>query len=177
MSYGGELLVHAETLSTASQNVASAKEELNHKLHDLRTLLQPMIQSWTGQAALDYQARQQQWDQAQTDLADVLGPDRPGAGDRPAAVRRRRARQHRHLGLNRRPGLTARGPAWRRAPRGRGDSFPASPLAAGVLARAPDPLRAALPAPRPAQRPAPRPAQRPTPCRTACTAPNPAAHP
>jgi 6 kDa early secretory antigenic target len=73
MSYGGELLVHAETLSTASQNVASAKEELNHKLHDLRTMLQPMIQSWTGQAALDYQARQQQWDQAQTDLADVLG--------------------------------------------------------------------------------------------------------
>lgn len=73
MSYGGELLVHAETLSTASQNVATATSELNTKLHDLRTLLQPMMQSWTGQAALDYQARQQQWDQAQADLTDVLG--------------------------------------------------------------------------------------------------------
>jgi len=72
MPYGGELLVHAETLSTASQNVASAHNELNTKLHDLRTLLQPMTQTWTGQAAQDYQARQRQWDQAQTDLNEVL---------------------------------------------------------------------------------------------------------
>ena len=72
MAYGGELLVHAETLSTASQNVATAFNELNTRLHDLRTLLQPMTQTWTGQAAQDYQARQRQWDQAQTDLNEVL---------------------------------------------------------------------------------------------------------
>ena len=72
MAYGGELLVHAETLSTASQNVATAFEELNRKLHDLRTILQPMTQSWSGQAATDYQAKQRAWDQAQNDLNDVL---------------------------------------------------------------------------------------------------------
>ena len=72
MSYGGELLVHAETLSSASQNVASAYNELNSKLHDLRTLLQPLTQTWSGQAAADYQARQRQWDQAQADLNEVL---------------------------------------------------------------------------------------------------------
>ena len=72
MSYGGELLVHAETLSSASQNVASAYNELNSKLHDLRTLLQPLTQTWTGQAAADYQVRQRQWDQAQADLNEVL---------------------------------------------------------------------------------------------------------
>jgi early secretory antigenic target protein ESAT-6 len=72
MSYGGELLVHAETLSAASQNVASAHNELNTKLHDLRTLLQPLTQTWTGQAAADYQERQRQWDQAQADLNEVL---------------------------------------------------------------------------------------------------------
>lgn len=72
MAYGGELLVHAETLATASQNVATAYHELNTKLHDLRTLLQPMTSTWTGQAAVDYQARQRVWDQAQTDLNEVL---------------------------------------------------------------------------------------------------------
>lgn len=72
MSYGGELLVHAETLSSASQNVASAYNELNSKLHDLRTLLQPLTQTWSGQAAADYQERQRQWDQAQADLNEVL---------------------------------------------------------------------------------------------------------
>lgn len=72
MSYGGELLVHAETLSSASENVASAHSELNTKLHDLRTLLHPLTQTWTGQAAADYQARQRQWDQAQADLNEVL---------------------------------------------------------------------------------------------------------
>src|SRR5258708_25529671 len=72
MAYGGELLVHAETLSAASQNVATAYQELNTKLHDLRTMLQPMTQTWTGQAAADYQGKQRQWDQAQTDLNEVL---------------------------------------------------------------------------------------------------------
>ena len=72
MTYGGELLVHAETLSAASHNVATAHNELNTKLHDLRTLLQPLTQTWTGQAAADYQARQRQWDQAQADLNEVL---------------------------------------------------------------------------------------------------------
>jgi early secretory antigenic target protein ESAT-6 len=72
MSYGGELLVHAETLSSASQNVAAAHNELNSKLHDLRTLLQPLTQTWSGQAAADYQERQRQWDQAQADLNEVL---------------------------------------------------------------------------------------------------------
>jgi 6 kDa early secretory antigenic target len=72
MAYGGELLVHAETLSTASQNVASAYQELNTRLHDLRTMLQPMTQTWSGQAAADYQVRQRQWDQAQSDLNEVL---------------------------------------------------------------------------------------------------------
>ena len=72
MSYGGELLVHAETLSSASRNVAAAHNDLNSKLHDLRTLLHPLTQTWTGQAAADYQARQRQWDQAQADLNEVL---------------------------------------------------------------------------------------------------------
>ncbi|NUR59169.1 MAG: WXG100 family type VII secretion target [Catenulispora sp.] len=72
MTYGGELLVHAETLSAASQNVVAAHNELNSRLHDLRTLLQPLTQTWTGQAAADYQERQRQWDQAQGDLNEVL---------------------------------------------------------------------------------------------------------
>ena len=72
MAYGGELLVHAETLATASRNVSTAHQELNTRLHDLRTMLQPLTASWTGQAAADYQARQRTWDQAQTDLNDVL---------------------------------------------------------------------------------------------------------
>jgi WXG100 family type VII secretion target len=72
MTYGGELLVHAETLSSASENVAAAHSELNIKLNDLRTLLAPLTQTWTGQAAADYQERQRQWDQAQSDLTEVL---------------------------------------------------------------------------------------------------------
>lgn len=72
MTYGGELLVHAETLSSASENVTAAHNELNIKLNDLRTLLHPLTQTWTGQAAADYQERQRQWDQAQTDLNEVL---------------------------------------------------------------------------------------------------------
>ncbi|MGH6655693.1 MAG: WXG100 family type VII secretion target [Actinocrinis sp.] len=75
MSYGGgggAMLVTFETIAQASQNVSRTYNNLTQKLDDLHSFLAPMVAEWTGSASEQYQQKQQQWTQAQTDLQNVL---------------------------------------------------------------------------------------------------------
>ncbi len=59
-------------IQDAQANIAATSQRINQELEDLRRFLQPMVSSWTGRAAEDYQSKQRQWDQAATDLDQVL---------------------------------------------------------------------------------------------------------
>lgn len=45
----------------------------NGTLDQLRTYLQPLVASWTGESAIAYQGLQQQWDTAAAELTSMLG--------------------------------------------------------------------------------------------------------
>lgn len=67
-----EIKVTFGELGNAQQNVASTSQRMTSQLEDLKRFLAPMVASWTGQAAQDYQVKQRQWDTAAADLTAVL---------------------------------------------------------------------------------------------------------
>jgi 6 kDa early secretory antigenic target len=69
---GGRVLVTFEAISSAQQSVAKTAATLDQKLSDLRSMLQPLVSSWTGAASDLYQHKQAQWDNSQRDLNQVL---------------------------------------------------------------------------------------------------------
>lgn len=72
-SYGsGSVIVTFATIAEAAQNTQATYQSLEQKLNDLHSYLQPLVSSWTGSASEQYQQKQQQWMQAQTDLGNVL---------------------------------------------------------------------------------------------------------
>jgi len=58
----GEILVTFGEISNAQSSVATTSRNINQELDDLKSFLAPMVATWTGQAAEDYQVKQQQWD-------------------------------------------------------------------------------------------------------------------
>ncbi|MGI8817159.1 MAG: WXG100 family type VII secretion target [Pseudonocardia sp.] len=67
-----EIKVTFGELAGAQQNVAGTSQRMNAQLADLKRYLAPMVATWSGQAAEDYQVKQRQWDTAATDLTAVL---------------------------------------------------------------------------------------------------------
>ncbi|MGQ0480159.1 MAG: WXG100 family type VII secretion target [Pseudonocardia sp.] len=67
-----EIKVAFGELGNAQQNVASTSQRMTAQLEDLKRYLAPMVASWSGQAAADYQVKQRQWDTAAADLTAVL---------------------------------------------------------------------------------------------------------
>ena len=45
---------------------------MNNSFSDLKSYLAPMVSTWSGQAAENYNAKQAQWDAASRDLNEVL---------------------------------------------------------------------------------------------------------
>jgi WXG100 family type VII secretion target len=67
-----EVLVTFAALAEAAQTIQSTYSNLNSRLDDLKSQLQPVVQTWTGSAAEGYQVQQNKWNQAQEDLSNVL---------------------------------------------------------------------------------------------------------
>jgi WXG100 family type VII secretion target len=67
-----EIKVTFGEMAAAQQNVAGTAQRMNAQLEDLRRSLAPMVATWTGQAAEDYQVKQRQWDTSAADLNQVL---------------------------------------------------------------------------------------------------------
>jgi early secretory antigenic target protein ESAT-6 len=59
-------------IAGAQQNVAGTAQKMNAQLEDLQRTLQPLVATWQGEAAMDYQAKKKQWDTAAADLNQVL---------------------------------------------------------------------------------------------------------
>jgi early secretory antigenic target protein ESAT-6 len=59
-------------LEATREQVSGTVTSVNGLLGDLHSYLQPMVTTWQGQAAENYQAKQRQWDQAANDLNEVL---------------------------------------------------------------------------------------------------------
>jgi ESAT-6 family protein len=68
-----EIKVTFGALETAQSDVSGVAGRMTSQLEDLKRFLAPMVATWEGQAATEYQARQRQWDTAAANLASVLG--------------------------------------------------------------------------------------------------------
>ena len=68
-----EIKVTFAALETAQSDVSGVATRMTARLEDLKRFLTPMVTTWDGQAATDYQAKQRQWDTAAANLATVLG--------------------------------------------------------------------------------------------------------
>lgn len=67
-----EIKVTFSALATAQTDVAATAGRIRTQLDDLKKFLAPMVSTWAGQAAEDYQATQRKWDTSANDLALVL---------------------------------------------------------------------------------------------------------
>jgi ESAT-6 family protein len=67
-----EILVTFGEIAAAQRNVVSTSRQINEQLEDLRRYLAPLVATWSGQAAQDYQVKQRQWDASAADLTAVL---------------------------------------------------------------------------------------------------------
>jgi early secretory antigenic target protein ESAT-6 len=68
-----EIRVTFGALETAQADVSGVAGRMSGQLEDLKRFLAPLVASWEGQAATEYQAKQRQWDTAAANLATVLG--------------------------------------------------------------------------------------------------------
>jgi len=67
-----EIKVTFGGLEAAAASISSNAQKVQGSLDDLKSYLQPLVASWTGQAAEAYQVHQKQWDTAAADLQQVL---------------------------------------------------------------------------------------------------------
>jgi ESAT-6 family protein len=68
----GEIKVSFGGLSAGADSIGASANQIQQQLDDLKARLAPLVASWTGTAATDYQAFQKQWDTAAADLQQVL---------------------------------------------------------------------------------------------------------
>jgi 6 kDa early secretory antigenic target len=68
-----EIKVTFAALETAQVDVSWVATRMNGQLEDLKRFLAPLVATWEGLAATEYQAKQRQWDTAAAGLASVLG--------------------------------------------------------------------------------------------------------
>src|SRR5258707_539164 len=66
------MLVTFAELANAAQTIQQTSNSLNQKLEDLKSQLKPIVESWQGAAAENYQVQQSKWDSSQTDMNGVL---------------------------------------------------------------------------------------------------------
>jgi 6 kDa early secretory antigenic target len=59
-------------LEAAAGNITTQSQKVQSSLDDLKARLQPLVASWQGQAAENYNAHQAKWDTAAADLQQVL---------------------------------------------------------------------------------------------------------
>ena len=68
----GRMLVTLGAVEGAAADADNVAGHIDRQLDDLRSYLSPLVASWSGQAAGDYQALQSRWDTSAADLNSVL---------------------------------------------------------------------------------------------------------
>jgi ESAT-6 family protein len=72
MPNGDGIQVTFGSLESAAGSIGTQAGKVQSSLDDLKSFLQPLVASWTGQAAEQYQQHQRTWDQAAADMQQVL---------------------------------------------------------------------------------------------------------
>jgi len=67
-----EILVTFGELESARTSIQTTWTNINREMEDLKRYLQPMVETWTGDASGAYQAHQAKWDRSAADLNQVL---------------------------------------------------------------------------------------------------------
>lgn len=67
-----EILVTFSELESARSSIQATWTNINREMQDLKRYLQPMVDTWTGDASIAYQAHQAKWDRSAADLNQVL---------------------------------------------------------------------------------------------------------
>ena len=67
-----EILVTFGELECARNSIQTTWASINREMEDLRRYLQPLVETWTGEASSAYQAHQAKWDRSAADLNQVL---------------------------------------------------------------------------------------------------------
>jgi 6 kDa early secretory antigenic target len=67
-----EILVTFGELENAQSSIRTTWTNISREMEDLKTYLKPMVDTWTGDAAIAYNARQARWDRLAADLNQVL---------------------------------------------------------------------------------------------------------
>jgi WXG100 family type VII secretion target len=68
----GQVLVNAQTLNEGASDTDAIAGQIDQQLGDLKGYLAPLVSTWQGEAASDYQALQQKWNASADDLNAVL---------------------------------------------------------------------------------------------------------
>ncbi|HEV7452134.1 MAG TPA: WXG100 family type VII secretion target [Pseudonocardiaceae bacterium] len=67
-----EILVTFGELENARSSIRTTWTNISREMEDLKRFLQPMVETWTGEASAAYQAHQATWDRSAADLNQVL---------------------------------------------------------------------------------------------------------
>lgn len=59
-------------LAATHEHLVASVAQMNGQLNNLRDYLKPLVATWEGEAAANYQALQNKWDTAAADLNSVL---------------------------------------------------------------------------------------------------------
>lgn len=68
----GRIQVTFGELENARGSIQTTWANISRELEDLKRFLQPLVETWSGEASTAYQAQQAKWDRAATDLNQVL---------------------------------------------------------------------------------------------------------
>lgn len=66
------MVVTFGAINEAAMDTDSIATQIAQQLEDLKSYLAPLIASWSGEAATDFQALQAKWDSSALDLNQVL---------------------------------------------------------------------------------------------------------
>jgi WXG100 family type VII secretion target len=72
MATDGRILVTFSAVSAAAADCGSVANSMNRQLDELKSYLNPLVGSWTGEAAEHYRSLEAQWERSAADLTAVL---------------------------------------------------------------------------------------------------------
>lgn len=68
----GQIKVTFGAIATAVSDTGTTANQMNQQLEDLKNYLGPLVSTWTGQAAQDYQTLQNKWHTSAANLTQIL---------------------------------------------------------------------------------------------------------
>lgn len=68
----GQIQVQFGAIATAVSDTNTTAQQMNQQLDELKTYLGPLVSTWTGQAAADYQVLQNKWHTSAAHLTGIL---------------------------------------------------------------------------------------------------------